>query len=205
MRRNPHKVITLYFLPCLSALLLLGSCYGNPKKVVENAFLGTWHIDTSRVHLSISISPGASGDLSVLTAFVNNNYQSFRDLLKEPEKIVVTRTSAEDPSSGSYSLQFSSGYVYTGLYRLVRNVLFFQFYDTKGRSYTIPCQADGTTLQIVYSTPYMRALLQDYIAEHYPLESENLISHLHSLSPTLEGISVYSTRYLPLNNNDLED
>ena len=196
MRRNPHKVITLYFLP--SQPLLLAAV--TETRVAENARHRHRYVT---VHLSISISL-APGDLSVLTAFVNNNYQS-RDLLKEPEKIVVTRTSAEDPSSGSYSLQFSSGYVYTGLYRLVRNVLFFQFYDTKGRSYTIPCQADGTTLQIVYSTPYMRALLQDYIAEHYPLESENLISHLHSLSPTLEGISVYSTRYLPLNNNDLED
>lgn len=205
MHRNTHKLTALSFLPLITALLLLSGCYGNPKKVVENTFLGTWHIDTSRVYVSISIPPGASGDLSVLMDFVNNNYQSFKDLLKEPEKIVVTRTSAEDPSSGNYSLLFSSGYIYTGSYRLVRNVLFLHFFDNNGRQYTVPCQADGTTLQIVYSTPYMRALLKDYISEYYPQESEEILSALYSLAPTIEGLSVYDTRYLPLNNNDLEE
>jgi hypothetical protein len=205
MRRNTHKVTVLSLLSLFTAIVLLSGCYGNPKKVVENVFLGTWHIDTSRIHVSISIPPGASGDLSLLMDFVNDNYLSFRDLLKEPERIVVTRTSAEDPSSGSYSLQFSSGYVYTGSYRLVRNVLFLHFYDNSGRQYTVPCQADGTTLQVVYSTPYMRALLKDYISEYFPQESEELLSVLHSLAPTLEGISVYDTRHLPLNNDDLQD
>jgi hypothetical protein len=83
--------------------------------------------------------------------------------------------------------------------------LFLHFYDNSGRQYTVPCQADGTTLQVVYSTPYMRALLKDYISEYFPQESEELLSVLHSLAPTLEGISVYDTRHLPLNNDDLQD
>ena len=171
MRRNPHKVITLYFLPCLSALLLLGSCYGNPKKVVENAFLGTWHIDTSRVHLSISISPGASGDLSVLTAFVNNNYQSFRDLLKEPEKIVLHAHLPKTRPAAAILCNFLP-VMYTPAYTVWSECALFQFYDTKGRlHHSLPGRRHYAANRLFHPI-YMRALLQDYIAEHYPLESE---------------------------------
>ncbi|HKM30745.1 MAG: hypothetical protein GX281_03555 [Bacteroidales bacterium] len=183
------------FLVCLFLLgLFLAGCYGNPSRVVDNDFVGTWHIDTTRINISISVSPGSGADIAVFMPFVNENYQSFKNLLKEPESIVVTSTSAEDPSTGTYSLQFSTGYVFNGSYQLVRNILFLHFYDLQGERYTIPCQADGTTLQIVYSTPYMRALLKDYIAEYFPDEANYLFSVLSAVSPTIEGVSVYSTR-----------
>jgi hypothetical protein len=40
----------------------------------------------------------------------------------------------------------------------------------------------------------MRALLKDYIAEYFPDEANYLFSVLSAVSPTIEGVSVYSTR-----------
>lgn len=175
-------------------ILALYGCSGNPAKFVENAFVGTWQIDTSRVSVSVSVDAGETSDLQVFLPFITDNYQNLRLLLKEPATINVAQSSVEDPYTGIYSLVFSSGDVYTSSYKLVRNILFLNLSDKSGNSFTIPCQADGNTLQILYSTPYMKALIRDYIEEFYPADAQTYLSVLSSITVTLEGLSVYNTR-----------
>lgn len=173
---------------------VLHGCSSNPFKFVDNAYVGTWHIDTSRVSVSISVDAGNAADLQIFLPFVTENYQNLRILLKEPHTIRVAGSTREDPYSGSYSLVFYSGNVYTSSYKLVRNILFLAFYDNSGTRFTIPCQADGNTLQIVYSTPYMRALIRDYIEDHFTDQADYYLSVFSSISVTIEGLSVYNTR-----------
>ncbi|HOO43201.1 MAG TPA: hypothetical protein PLC77_05750, partial [Bacteroidales bacterium] len=169
-------------------------CGNNPAKFVENSFVGTWQIDTSRISISVSVDAGEAADLQVFLPFITDNYQKIRLLLKEPVTISVAQSSVEDPYTGVYSLIFSSGDVYTSSYKLVRNILFLNLSDKSGHHFTIPCQADGNTLQIFYSTPYMKALIRDYIEEFYPAQAQTYLSILSSITVTLEGLSVYNTR-----------
>ncbi|HPJ82249.1 MAG: hypothetical protein GX474_02465 [Bacteroidales bacterium] len=173
---------------------VLHGCSGNPFRFVDNAYVGTWHIDTSRVSISISVDAGNAADLQVFLPFVAENYQNLRSLLKEPHTIKVAGSTRDDPYSGSYSLVFSYGNIYTSSYKLLRNILFLAFYYNSGTRFTIPCQADGNTLQIVYSTPYMRALIRDYIEDHFTDQADHYLSVFSSISVTIEGFSIYNTR-----------
>ena len=172
----------------------LHGCNGNPARFVENAYVGTWHIDTSKVSVSVSVEGGDASDIQSFMPFVTENYQNIRAMLKEPLTISVAGSSRDDPYSGIYSLVFSSGEVYTSSYKLVRNILFLSLSDKSGTMFTIPCQADGNTLQILYSTPYMRAVIKDYIEDNFPEHADHLLSVLSSLTVTIEGLSVYNTR-----------
>ncbi len=189
-----NKRIPGIFTVAAVLILALYGCSGNPAKFVENSFVGTWHIDTSRVSVSVSVDAGDASDLQVFLPFITDNYQNIRLLLKEPKTISVAQSSVENPYTGIYSLVFSSGNVYTSSYKLVRNILFLNLSDKSGQDFTIPCQADGNTLQILYSTPYMKALIRDFIEENYPAEAQDFISVLSSITVTIEGLSVYSTR-----------
>lgn len=181
-------------LAAAALILFLYGCGGNPSKFVDNIYVGTWHIDTSRVSISVTIDAGDAADLKIFMPFVTDNYQKIRTLLKDPYTIYVSGSSNNDPYSGSYSLHFSSGNVYTNSYKLVRNILFITFSDKSGNKYTIPCQADGNTLQIVYSTPYMQALFADFIKDNYPEQAKEFLPILSSITVTIEGRSVYNTR-----------
>ena len=189
-----HKGISGILTEAAVVILVLYGCSGNPAKFVENSFVGTWQIDTSRVSVSVSVDAGEAADLQVFLPFITENYQNIRLLLKEPGTISVAQSSVDDPYTGIYSLVFSSGNVYTSSYKLVRNILFLNLSDKSGHTFTIPCQADGNTLQIFYSTPYMKALIKDYIEEFYPAQAEDYLSVLSSITVTLEGLSVYNTR-----------
>lgn len=189
-----NKRISGIFAVSALVMLALYGCSGNPAKFVDNAFVGTWQIDTSRVSVSVSVDAGDAADLQVFLPFITDNYQNIRLLLKEPETISVAQSLVDDPYTGIYSLIFSSGDVYTSSYKLVRNILFLNLSDKSGHHFTIPCQADGNTLQIIYSTPYMKAIIRDYIEESYPDQAETFLSVLSSITVTLEGLSVYNTR-----------
>ncbi|MFA6926121.1 MAG: hypothetical protein WCQ69_03880 [Bacteroidales bacterium] len=189
-----HKYLDRILTAAAVLILSLHGCSGNPSKFVDNVYVGTWHIDTSRVRVSVSVDAGDASNLQVFMPFITNNYQHIRTLLKDPHTIRVAGSSRDDPYSGTYSLLFSSGNVYTSSYKLVRNILFLTLSDKSGNTYTIPCQADGNTLQIVYSTPYMRALILDFIEDNFPEQAQDLISIILSITVTLEGLSVYNTR-----------
>ncbi|MFA5301371.1 MAG: hypothetical protein WC395_01645 [Bacteroidales bacterium] len=189
-----NKRISGIFAASALVMLALYGCSSNPAKFVDNAFVGTWQIDTSRVSVSVSVDAGDAADLQVFLPFITDNYQNIRLLLKEPETISVAQSLVDDPYTGIYSLIFSSGDVYTSSYKLVRNILFLNLSDKSGHHFTIPCQADGNTLQIIYSTPYMKAIIRDYIEESYPDQAETFLSVLSSITVTLEGLSVYNTR-----------
>jgi hypothetical protein len=189
-----HKQISGFFAASAILMLALYGCNGNPAKFVDNAFVGTWQIDTSRVSVSVSVDAGDAADLQVFLPFITDNYQNIRLLLKEPGTISVAQSLVDDPYTGIYSLVFSSGDVYTSSYKLVRNILFLNLSDKSGHHFTIPCQADGNTLQIFYSTPYMKAIIRDYIEAFYPDQAETFLSVLSSITVTLEGLGVYNTR-----------
>ncbi len=87
-------------------ILALYGCSGNPAKFVENAFVGTWQIDTSRVSVSVSVDAGETSDLQVFLPFITDNYQNIRLLLKEPATINVARSSLKIPIR----------YLFTGLF-----------------------------------------------------------------------------------------
>lgn len=157
-------------------------------------YQGTWQIDTSKVNVSITVDAGDAAKLQQFIPFITENYQDIRLLIKEPSNIIVSATSSEDPYSGSYTLVFSSGMTRTGNYKLAGNILYLNLSDNYGHSYTIPCQADGSSMQIFYSTPYMKAVLLDYIETHYPQHSELISSVVSGIVFTIEGLGFYNTR-----------
>ncbi|MFA6327146.1 MAG: hypothetical protein WCX21_08360 [Bacteroidales bacterium] len=157
-------------------------------------YQGSWQIDTSRVNVSITIDAGDASKLQQFIPFITENYQDIRLLIKEPSTIIVSATSSEDPYSGNYTLVFSSGITRTGGYKLAGNILYLKLSDNYGRSYTIPCQADGSSMQIFYSTPYMKAVLLDFIEKHYPQHTDLISSVLSGIVFSIEGLGFYNTR-----------
>ncbi len=170
------------------------SCTKNPSKYIDNVYQGSWQIDTSRVNVSITIDAGDASKLQQFIPFITENYQDIRLLIKEPSTIIVSATSSEDPYSGNYTLVFSSGITRTGGYKLAGNILYLKLSDNYGRSYTIPCQADGSSMQIFYSTPYMKAVLLDFIEKHYPQYTDLISSVLSGIVFSIEGLGFYNTR-----------
>ncbi len=178
----------------LSSVLFIGllgtACSKDPYRYVNNIYVGSWHIDTAKVNVSISLN---GADINNYP-FFSSNYGKIRELLKEPGLIKVSASGKEDPHSGTYTCYFSDGTTYEGTYKLASNILYLNIKGPSGDRFAIPCQADGNTLQIFYSNTYMTSVLWDYVQDRFPDQMTAIKQALSGTTLTIEGLGVYNTR-----------
>lgn len=174
----------------LLAELMCTSCQKDPVRYVNNIYVGSWHIDTAKVNVSISLN----GEDINKYPFFKTHYYSIREILQEPQQIYFSATLSDNPHSGTYTCSFSNGSILSGTYKLASNILYINLQGPNGIKYAIPCQADGNTLQIFYSNSYMTSVLKDLVKTYFPSQEEAIYQVFSGNTLTIEGLGVYNTR-----------